>query len=118
MEADQRFPKRERLRKRREFLLVQGQGAKFSVDPLVALVLRNGLGETRLGITVSTKVGKAVIRTRLRRQLRELFRKRKQSLPKGLDVVLIARTSAADASFATLERAFSDIVRKLSGRFT
>jgi ribonuclease P protein component len=117
MEADQRFPKRVRLRKRREFLLVQGQGAKLSADPLLALVLRNGLAQTRLGITVSTKVGKAVVRTRLRRQLRELFRKRKDSLPKGLDVVLIARTSAANAPFKTLERAFLDIMRKLSGRF-
>jgi ribonuclease P protein component len=111
------FPKEERLRKRREFLQVQGQGFKVTAEPLLALALPNGRDFTRLGLTVSTKVGNAVVRTRLRRKLRELFRARKQELPKGLDVVLIARTTAAQASFEQLTRAFEGVAQKLGVRF-
>jgi ribonuclease P protein component len=117
MGGDQRLLKRERLRKRREFLHVQGQGFKVTVEPLLALALPNGRAETRLGITVSTKVGNAVVRSRIRRVLRELFRKGKSSLPQGLDLVLIARNAAAGASYETLARAFTGITQKLKGRF-
>lgn len=115
--ADQRFPKALRLLTRREFLQVQGGGEKLPSDCLLALVKRNGRTYTRIGLTVSSKVGNAVVRVRLRRQLRELFRKRRTQWPPGLDVVLVVRTSAAEASFAQLSRAFDGVTRKLQRRF-
>lgn len=102
-----------RLLKRREFLRVQERGAKVSVEPLLALVLKNGRPVARLGLTISSKVGNAVVRARLRRVLRELFRKRRTQWPVGLDVVLVARSSAKDASFEVLERAFERVTAKL-----
>ncbi len=111
--GSQRFPKSARLRTRAEFLKVQGQGAKVSAEPLVALVLKNGLPLTRVGLTVSSKVGNAVVRARLRRYLRELFRKRFHEWPRGLDVVLIAKSSAKDADLALLSRAFDALRVKL-----
>lgn len=114
------FPKAMRLRRRSEFLKVQERGTKVSADCLLALVMPNGRadGLTRLGLTVSTKVGNAVVRNRLRRRLRELFRTRREALPGGLDMVIIARTSAAEADWARLVRAFERVSLELSRRFS
>ncbi|XXF78170.1 ribonuclease P protein component [Myxococcaceae bacterium GXIMD 01537] len=115
--AEERFPKALRLLTRREFLQVQEGGQKLPSDSLLALVKRNGRAHTRLGLTISSKVGNAVVRVRLRRHLRELFRKRRGQWPPGLDVVLVVRTSAAQASFADLARAFDGVTRKLQRLF-
>ncbi len=111
--ADQRFPKALRLLQRREFLEVQDGGQKVPSDCLLALVQRTGRPYSRIGLTVSSKVGNAVVRARLRRVLRELFRKRRTQWPAGLDVVLVVRSSAKDASFEALARAFDGVTRKL-----
>jgi ribonuclease P protein component len=62
---------------------------------------------------VSSKVGNAVVRVRLRRLLRELFRKRRVQWPAGLDVVLVVRSSGKEATFAEMSRAFDGVTRKL-----
>ncbi len=113
------FGKSLRLRARREFLIVQDTGQKVSTDLMLALVKpRTEAGApTRLGLTVSTKVGNAVERNRVRRRLRELFRVRRGELPKGLDMVLIARQSAAAAEWPAFVRAFEKVVHELKRRF-
>lgn len=114
----ERFPKSLRLRTRTEFLRVQEGGRKIEAGPFLALVRKNELGWTRLGITVSKKVGSAVTRVRIRRRLRELFRRNRAALPSGLDMVLVARTSAKEASFARLQDAFGRVVRALRGELS
>ena len=115
----ERFPKEVRLRRRAEFLKVQETGQKFPSDAFLALVLPNARadGTTRLGLTVSTKVGNAVVRNRIRRRLRELFRTRRERLPRGLDVVLIARTQAAQAEPLALSAAFERLLSGLRKRY-
>ena len=113
------FPKEVRLRRRGQFLLVQERGQKFTADCLLCLVLPHPQPgtSTRLGLTVSTKVGPAVVRNRIRRVLRDLFRRRKARLPSGLDVVLIARSSAAQADTARLTRAYERLERELEKKY-
>ncbi|MGQ0505556.1 MAG: ribonuclease P protein component [Myxococcaceae bacterium] len=111
--ARQTFPKSLRLLSRADFLRVQGKGIKVSADPLIAMALKNGRDVTRVGLTVSSKVGNAVVRARLRRLMRELFRKRRQEWPQGLDVVLIAKSSAKDATLPVLSRAFDALAVKI-----
>lgn len=113
------FPKEVRLRRRSEFLRVQDKGFKITADCLLCLVLPNARADrlTRLGLTVSTKVGNSVVRNRIRRRLRELFRTQKASLPGGLDMVLIARNSAAEADFARLSRAFDRVRAELHKKY-
>ncbi len=113
----ERFGKEARLRRRAEFLKVQEQGQKITAECLLALVLPNPGGQTRIGLTVSNKVGNSVVRNKIRRRLRELYRKRQPTLPKGLDVVVIARNSAAEADFAALTRAFDRVANELQRRF-
>lgn len=113
------FPKSLRLRSRREFLIVQDTGMKVSADCVLALIKPNGKpGEaSRIGLTVSSKVGNAVVRNRVRRRLRELYRTRRDELPKGLDMVLIARNSAATAEWPVFVRAFERLIAELKLRF-
>lgn len=111
-----RFRKDARLRRRSEFLHVQEKGQKITAECLLALVLRNETGRTRLGLTVSNKVGNSVVRNSIRRRLRELYRTRLHQLPKGIDLVVIARNSAAEADFAALRRAFDKVAAELSRR--
>lgn len=113
----ERFGKEARLRRRSEFLLVQEKGQKINADCLLALVLPNATGKTRLGLTVSNKVGNSAVRNKIRRRLRELYRKRLRALPKGIDLVVIARNSAADADFAAIRRAFEKVAGELARRF-
>nr|WP_244221831.1 ribonuclease P protein component [Corallococcus exercitus] len=115
--TDERFPKALRLLQRREFLEVQEGGQKLPSDCLLALVQRNNRAHSRVGLTVSSKVGNAVVRARLRRLLRELFRKHRGQWPPGLDVVLVVRSSAKEASFAQVSRAFDGVTRKLQRLF-
>ncbi len=110
------FRKSARVRSRRDFLKVQDQGSKFSADCLLAAFSPRTDQLTRLGLTVSSKVGNAVVRNRIRRHLRELYRREQHSLPKGIDLVLIARSSAAQADHSALARAFGRVLSELKRR--
>ncbi len=87
--------KDERLRKRREFLGVYERGEKIRSAYFVLYMLENGLPYHRLGITVSRKIGKAVVRNRIKRRLREIFRANKQALSTHCDLVVNAKRAAA-----------------------
>lgn len=67
-----------------------------------------------MGLSVSKKVGNAVVRNIVRRRLREVFRTAPFNLPDGLDFVVSARPSAASASFSELQREFDFATRKLA----
>jgi len=91
--SDERFPKAERLRKRREFKSADTRKTARVVTPnLIILRAPNTLGHVRIGITVSRKIGKSVERNRVKRLLREAYRKNKDVFEPGNDYVLIARS--------------------------
>ena len=67
---------------------------------------------TRLGITVTRKVGNAVVRNRIKRLVREVFRQHRERLPTGLDIVWVAKQQAAGATFAEVLADFDALVRR------
>ncbi len=79
----------------------------------MGLVRPRRLPVGRVGLTVSRKVGNAVVRSKLRRRLRELVRKSRPRWSAGWDVVLVARPAAREASFAELARAFDRVLAQL-----
>lgn len=96
------FPKCERIRKRTEYLSVQGRGRKVHSDSFLLFVLA---GErTRFGITVSKKVGNAVDRNRVKRLVREVVRRHKAWFPTETELVFVAKQKAAALDFPRAER--------------
>lgn len=87
---------------------------KTAADSRLALyVRRNGRKTSRLGLTVSTKLGCAVVRNRVRRRLREIYRLNEGSLSAGFDVVVVARVRAASSDYHQLEKSFLRLADKL-----
>ena len=97
------FPRVRRLRKRRDFLRVQGTGAKTHTRHFLVLRLAQEaeLPSGRLGITVTKRVGSAATRNRIKRLVREFVRQTPGWLPIGMDVVVVAKKSAANLSGLT-----------------
>lgn len=85
------FDKRLRVRRRPEYLAVQRSPNRVVTPHFIVYGRPNGGVLTRLGVTVSRKVGKATVRNRIKRLLREAFRKSRERLPRGLDLVAVAR---------------------------
>jgi ribonuclease P protein component len=114
----ERFPKDRRVRKRREYLCIQETGSRVTLPSAIVLLLaRLDDGPARLGITVTRKFGNAVARNRAKRLFRELFRRGSAFLPKGVDFVVIPKTSAAGRlSLAELEGEWTRAAGLLAAR--
>jgi ribonuclease P protein component len=105
--------KAERLRRRAEYLRVQEGGRKLHTDHFLVFVApRAAVQPARVGITVSRKVGTAVARNRLKRLVREAFRRHKFLFPKGLDVVFIAKQGADEVQYDQVVREIERLCRK------
>ncbi|HJZ87795.1 MAG TPA: ribonuclease P protein component [Polyangia bacterium] len=100
--VEESFPAAERLRKRSEFLLVQRRGKKLQSPHFLVFVRTGSQPSTRIGITVSKKVGGAVQRNRIKRLVREVFRRNKSLFPGGKDIVLVAKRNAIEIDYAGL----------------
>jgi len=101
------------LRKNHEFKRLYNKGRSAASQCAVVYCRRNGLPENRLGVTVSTKLGGAVVRNRIRRRLKEVYRLNEEKLSAGFDIVLVARMRSAHAGFKELESSLLSIFRNL-----
>ncbi|MBN1277406.1 MAG: ribonuclease P protein component [Deltaproteobacteria bacterium] len=80
---------------RSDFVNLNRSGRRYTTKYFVFILKQNGLGITRLGVTVSKRVGNAVKRNRLKRLIREFFRLNKPCFPHGYDVIAIAKKDAS-----------------------
>ena len=87
------------LKKNRDFQNVYSKGRSYANRMLVMYVLNNHTENNRLGISVSKKVGNSVIRHHITRLIREAYRLQEDMFNSGLDIVVIARSSARNASY-------------------
>ena len=117
-----RFPRELRLRKRREYLRVQGQGRRVGGKHFQFFVMRRVEGATpnlpvaaaaRFGITVTRKVGNAVARNRIKRIVREGCRRVPHLFAAGTDVVILARPSAVGARMTDVTSELGELARRL-----
>lgn len=96
-----------RLTSPRDFAALRSHGRAWSGKLLVLVARRNSLETSRVGLSVSKRVGKAVVRNLVKRRLREAIRR--LDLQDGWDILLIARKGAGDTDFHTLERALRSL---------
>ena len=96
------LPREHRLRRSADFARVRREGRAWSHPWLVVTAAPNGGTVSRVGFTVSKRVGKAHVRNLVRRRLRETVRACLQDLAPGYDVVIISRPVLADQPFAAL----------------
>ena len=101
------------LKENYEFRRAYNKG-RSGVSPYLVVYARpNRGGKNRLGVTVSTKLGKAVVRNRARRRLRELYRLSQGQMKQGYDIVLVARSRTVTASHRELSHAYYKLCEKL-----
>lgn len=91
-----------------QFKLVYDKGRSWATKELVIKALPNGLESTRYGLTVSRRVGKATVRNKIKRRLREILRQ--MDLPPGWDIIIIARNPAVTAEYLTLVRSVGNLL--------
>ncbi|MDX9821234.1 MAG: ribonuclease P protein component [Syntrophales bacterium] len=104
------FRKDERIRNRRDFQIVYDGGVRRGSEHFVVVSLKNSSGATRLGITVSKKVGNAVKRNRIKRLVREFFRLNKARLPGARDIVVIARRHRDALTYMIVSRELGELL--------
>lgn len=92
------------LTKNNEFHRVYSRGKYAASATLVVYYLKNGIDITRVGITTSKKIGNAVKRNRIRRLIKENMRQLFYKLPKGIDIVIVARKAEKQANVDTVGR--------------
>ncbi len=94
------------IKKNGDFQLVYGMGKSYANKFLVMYVRNTGLPCSRIGISVSKKVGNSVIRHRMTRLVRESFRYHENIIKTGLDIVVVVRPAAKEQNFKEIEGAF------------
>ena len=93
------------LKKNADFQIVYQCGKSFANRYLVMYVKENGLEINRIGISVSKKVGNSVVRHRVKRLILESYRLHEDMFNSGLDMVIIARTTAKEKGYHEIESA-------------
>ncbi|MBS7526525.1 ribonuclease P protein component [Fusibacter paucivorans] len=101
-----------RLKKSSDFSRVYKRGKSYADKYLVLYYLPNNSGETRVGVSVSKKVGKSVVRNRVKRLIKEAFRLN-ANLENHYDIVFIARVRANNAAYPTIEKSMNFLLKKL-----
>jgi ribonuclease P protein component len=115
----ERLRREERLRRRPDFLTVQETGRRYPGRHYLLLCRARDSGPkgpARLGITVSKKVGTAVVRNQVKRWVRESYRRAKAAAPDGVDFVVIARPSAAEAGYQGTAEELRGLLRRSRAR--
>jgi len=106
------FPSSHRLREHREFNLVWNRGKKYHTDHFIVILLGRKIGPTRLGVTVSRKIGGAVQRNRVKRLIREIFRRCYPTIASHMDISIIAKKGSSNMTY---EEVFFELKNLLIG---
>ena len=110
---DERFPRASRLRRSQEFQRAARLGQRIATKHFVVLLMRRDRPQgasPRLGVTVSARVGNAVVRNRVKRGIREWFRRSRSRLDAQRDVVVIARQGAASLKGREIAQELAEVL--------
>lgn len=100
------------LKKNFQFRYVYNRGKSLANRHLVMYVMKNGSDRNQLGISVSKKVGKSVVRSHVTRLIRESYRLMEEDVKQGYDIVVIARVAANAVSYHEIARSLRHLFKK------
>lgn len=106
------LPQANRLRKKEDFNRAYRYGKSIAGQFLVLYYRSNGQGNTRIGFSVSRKIGKATVRNRVKRLIREICRKHMQEFLQGFDLIFIARPKIKGIRYALVEQEMVRLCKK------
>ncbi|HEX4071614.1 MAG TPA: ribonuclease P protein component [Planctomycetaceae bacterium] len=107
----------QRMKSSREFARVFEKRLRLADGCLLVYAAENSVGRIRFGVSVSRKVGNAVVRSAVKRLLREAFRLSQYDLPNGLDLILIPQRRGPEvAGLADFQKSLVELTRRLSRR--
>lgn len=101
----------ETLKKNIDFQKVYKSGKSYANKYLVMYVLENGTDITRIGISVSKKVGNSIVRHRLARLIRESYRLHADEVMTGFDIIVVARTGLKNKDYFETESALLHLLK-------
>ena len=105
----QRFPS---IKKNAEYQNVYQNGRSQATGLVVMYVMENGRDHSRLGISVSKKIGNSVVRHTFCRKIREIFRLNNHRTKTGFDIIIIARNPAKDAPYERLNKDYQKLLKR------
>jgi len=108
------FTKADRILKRHEYIALSKTGRRIQSEHFIAVFAPNQHGRSRIGITVTKKVGPAVKRNRIKRIVREYFRLNRHNLVGNWDINLIAKRQGVDFSVEQAHRSLENIFERIS----
>jgi len=111
MPPNESFKARDRIRQDVHFRKIFARKRRASDERMVIYVADNGLTWSRLGVRANRQVGPAVLRNRIRRRLRDIFRRRRSLFPRGLDVICVIKPGQ-EYHYAALATSFVRLVAK------
>ncbi len=94
------------IKSNNDFQICYKNGKSYANRLLIMYVYANGKSENRIGISVSKKIGNSVVRHRVTRLIREIFRLNNERILKGYDLVVVVRKSADELNYKNIESAF------------
>ena len=100
------------LRNQADFNAVYNRGRSVGDKYVVVIYLKNDLDHNRTGFLASKKVGNSVRRNRARRLIKESYRRFRDDIPTGYDIVIIARNTITDRSFSEVDRSLRNAFRR------
>lgn len=111
--SDQGFPSSCRLRSSREYTQVWRKGRRCHTAHLLVIASGGAAAGARLGISVSRKVGNAVCRNRIKRWVREYFRRRRNGIGTAVDLSVVVKPGSASVSHAELDQELQEALTRL-----
>lgn len=103
---DETFSPKERIRKKKDFLLLYKKGRRYRGKYFNLIYLSNNLSFSRIAIVVSRKIGNAVKRNKIKRWMRDLFRRNKELLKSSVDIVIIPKKDISELSWSSLQQEY------------
>jgi ribonuclease P protein component len=113
-DKSEEFPRKVRIVRSSDYRDIYKTGRKVNSKRFVLFVRVNNVGHSRMGLTVSRKVGGAVVRNRVKRLFREIFRRTLEQIPDQFDIVVNAKSGCAGVGYDELRGEFMEATRKLA----